>query len=151
MKSAIMMFHLWLPYARSILHWAEPSLWSTLAHLCPEHLSNCACTCRTKVCFISQDYPGQKARYPPSTGLPCLPTRLAWILSEPACLSSKWYSAHMPISNPAQGRSARFGSTWSGGEVELVTLTNSGMVATQLLTVPLAPSWPLNRMLYEGP
>ena len=41
----------------------------------PEHLSNCACTCRTKACFISQDYPGQKAWYPPSTGLPCLPTR----------------------------------------------------------------------------
>ena len=57
-------------------------------------------------------------------------TRFAWILSEPACLSSEWYSAHMPISNPAQGRSARFGSTWSGGEVELVILTNSGMEAT---------------------
>ena len=41
-----------------------------------------------------------------------------------------------PISNPAQGRSARFGSTWSGGEVELVILTNSGMEATQLLRRP---------------
>ena len=63
-------------------------------------------------------------------------TRFAWILSEPACLSSEWYSAHMPISNPAQGRSARFVSAWSGGEVELITLINSGMEATQLLRRP---------------
>ena len=74
MKSAIMMFHLRFPGARSILHRAESHLVHTRPFM-PEHLSNCACTCRTKACFISQDYPGQKAWYPPSTGLPCLPTR----------------------------------------------------------------------------
>ena len=42
-------------------------------------------------------------------------------------LTSEWHSVNMSIySNPAQGRSARFGSAWSGGEVELVILTNSG-------------------------
>ena len=35
------------------------------------HLSNCAWRCRTKARFISQDYPGPKAWYPLSTGLPC--------------------------------------------------------------------------------
>ena len=74
MKPAIMMVHLWFPGARSILHRAESHLVHTRPFM-PEHLSNCACTCRTKACFISQDYPGQKAWYPPSTGLPCLPTR----------------------------------------------------------------------------
>ena len=39
-------------------------------------------------------------------------------------------------SNPAQGRSARFVSAWSGGEVELIILINSGMEATQLLRRP---------------
>ena len=52
-------------------------------------------------------------------------------------LTSEWHSVNMSIySNPAQGRSARFGSAWSGGEVELVILTNSGMEATQLLQRP---------------
>ena len=46
-------------------------------------------------------------------------------------------------SNPALGRSARFGSAWSGGEVELITLINSGMEATQLLRRPLAPPGPV--------
>ena len=36
------------------------------------HLSNCAGRCRTKARFISQDYPGPKAWYPLSIGLPCL-------------------------------------------------------------------------------
>ena len=36
------------------------------------HLSNCAWRCRTKARFISQDYPGPKAWYPLSIGLPCL-------------------------------------------------------------------------------
>ena len=116
----------------------------------PEHLSNCACTCRTKVCFISQDYPGQKARYPPSTGLPCLPTRFAWILSEPACLSSKWYSAHMPNIKSSSGEERQI---WEylerrGGRVGHPDQLR--VVATQLLTVPPALSWPLNRMLHEG-
>ena len=56
----------------------------------------------------------------------------------------------MPTSNPAQGKSAIFGSTWREEEVELVTLTNSGMVATQLLRRPLRRLAQKKRVSHEG-
>ena len=151
MKSAIMMFHMWLPNARSILHRAESSFWSTPAHLCPSIY-------RIVLVRAGQRYASSvRTTLVKRRGIPhpqvcpaCQQGSPGSYRNLPVFLPNG--TPHIcPISNPAQGRSARFGSTWSGGEVELVTLTNSGMVATQLLTVPLAPSWPSNRMLYEGP
>ena len=70
--------------------------------------------------------------------------RLAWCrvnlvqgLPGTSCLSifrvalRKYYN-----SNPALGRSARFGRAWSGGEVESATMVDSGMEATKLLRRP---------------
>ena len=152
MKSAIMMFHLRFPGARSILHRAE-------SHLGP-HPPIYART-SIELCLYVPDKgllhqpglttPVKRRGIPHLQVCPaCQQGLQTRILSEPACLSSKWYSAHMPISNPAQGRSARFGSTWSGGEVELITLIDSGMEATKLLRRP----WrrlALYRMSHEVP
>ena len=70
--------------------------------------------------FISQCYPGVRHGIPKKTGL--LGAELIWCkacLECHACLSSEWHSViKYPYSNPAQGRSARFVSAWSGGEVE---------------------------------
>ena len=74
---------------------------------------------------------------PQSTGL--LGAESIWCkarLEHHACLSSEWHSVNMSIFKSSSGRSARFVSAWSGGEVELIILINSGMEATQLLRRP---------------
>ena len=81
--------------------------------------------------FVSQCYPGSRHGIPYQQA--CLVqsqsgARLAWNIM-PVYLPNGTLQIY-PYSNPAQGRSARFVSAWSGGEVELITLINSGMEAT---------------------
>ena len=74
---------------------------------------------------------------PQSTGL--LGAESIWCkacLERHACSSSEWLSVNIQYSNRALGRSARFGSAWSGGEVESVNVADSGMEATKLLRRP---------------
>ena len=96
---------------------------------------------------VSQCYPGSRHGIPNQQAcLVCTPNIFLCTvgLELHVCQFSEGHSVNIyPYSNPALGRSARFGSAWSGGEVELITLMNSGMEATQLLRRPLAPPGPV--------
>ena len=78
--------------------------------------------------FFSQCYPWARTWYPQSTGL--LGAESIWCkacLELHACSSSDRHSVNLSIFESSLGRSARFESAWSGGEVELVRMTDSGM------------------------
>ena len=85
----------------------------------------------------SQCYPGYVDMRSPINRLAWCRVNLVQGLPGTSCLSifrvalQKYYN-----SNPALGRSARFGRAWSGGEVESATMVDSGMEATKLLRRP---------------
>ena len=80
---------------------------------------------------VSQCYPGSRHGIPNQQAcLVCTPNILLCTVSLElhVCQFSEGHSVNIyPYSNPALGRSARFESAWSGGEVELISMINSGL------------------------